>query len=249
MCVTASDLFSSKSIVILGSKPGALLPAVYASLVFAANNAVELAVPYREKYNSRIIGFVPSVELRRHEHIQQSFIKAQPDEIFLIGDDGNDPVGFVKNTLGLTAEKVSIIGPQERYQLLVGALGWRRGWVVMLGALWKRGAGYFFHNLFLSLLGKGSMEWLAQSTGLNAVFYGLKHFPNAEKIITAGIGLQGGEHFNKVGEFTNKTAKADRMTMQHWPFARRPTVYTTDDVMHTLGKVPKWEGDIFYFQK
>jgi len=235
----------ARTVVVLGSKPQAPLPAVAAPVVLTANNAVELGVPYREKYGSRIIAFVPAFELRRQEHIQQSFIKAKPDKIFLVGDDGTDPITFVKEALGLREADVSILSLQERNHLLQHALG-GQFWPLTWQSIWVRGIGYVVHAL-LDLLGKREMEWLAQSTGLNAVFYAMKHFPDAN-IITAGIGLQPGEHFSGIGTFTNKTAKADQLTMKYWPPEKRPQVYTTDDAMHELGKVPKWEGEVFYFK-
>lgn len=240
-----------RTIVVLGSKPNAALPDVAVSVVLSANNAVELAALYREKYQSRVIAFVPSVELKKHEHIQQSFIKSRPGEIILIGDDGNDPIAFVRDTLGLKDAKVSIITFQERNQLLHRTLGWRF-WLVMWKSLWARGIGYVFRHALPDIFGKREMEWLAQSTGLNAIFYGMEKFPQAQ-IIVAGIGPGagpegGGGHFNKVGEFMSKTAKADRLTINCWPFSKRPQVFTTDDAMHELGNMPKWQGDVFYFK-
>jgi len=89
---------SSEPVVILGSKPEADLPEIGAPFVLAANGAVEMGVKYREKYNSRIIGMVASIELKEREHVQQSLIKSQPDEIVVLGGDVEDPDSFIKNS-------------------------------------------------------------------------------------------------------------------------------------------------------
>ena len=84
-----------KTVVVLGSKPEAQFPEVEAPVVLAANGAVELAVEYRRRYGSRIVGLVPGVELLKHPHIQESFKKGTPDEIIVFGEGGVDIVAFI----------------------------------------------------------------------------------------------------------------------------------------------------------
>jgi hypothetical protein len=236
---------SKENIVVLGSKPQAPLPAVAAPRVLTANNAVELGALYRQKYGSRVIAFVPIIELRKHEHIRQSFIKARPDEVILIGGEEAD-VAYVKNEVGLHEAKVSLMSWCERNRTMARALGWRR-FLVHFEALRARGLRYVLTHTLLDLLGKRDMEWLAQSTGFNTIFYALKHFPGAE-VISAGMGLQGGGHFSGQGEFMSKTAKADQITIKHWPPHMRPNVFTTDDVMAELAPMQKWQGEVFYLK-
>lgn len=231
------------TLVVLGSKPNAPLPVVKTPFVFTANNAVELGALYRERYGSWVIGLVPTAELKRHEHIRQSFAKAQPDEVWLIGDDGTDLPGFVRNEVGLTNTQLTIIPFSIRNKLFFRTLG-LRAWLTVVETLLGRGVRFFVAEVIPDLLRKRNMEWIGHSTGLSAVFYALERDSHA-RVVTAGIGLQGGQHFSGIGTFSSKTAKADQLTIKHWPPAKRPRLYTTDDMMHTLGHVPKWEGETF----
>jgi hypothetical protein len=223
---------STESIIVLGSKPKASLPLVKVDTVITANGAVELALPYREKYGARIIAMVPGRELIKHDHIQQSFIKGQPDEIILLGEDSNEAISLIENILKLNDSKIIVFGPRKRLGLMKKILGWNR-FFVLFEQFKSRGIKTF----------SGSV-WPSCSTGLNAIFYALIKFPNA-KIVTGGIGLVSGEHFNRVGQFTPKTAKSDQIVVKHWPRNKRPEVCTTDEIMSEVGDFPKWGGETF----
>lgn len=237
---------NTETIVVLGSKPNAALPDVAAEVVLTANNAVELGAVYRQKYGSKVIAFVPTVELKKHKHIQDSFIKARPDRIILIGEQ-EGAASFVAEELGLSSTEVSVMSLAERNRTMARALGWRR-FLVHFEALRARGLVFVVRNAVPDLLGERNLEWLAQSTGINSLFYAMEKFPSTKEIISAGMGLQGGDHFSGQGEFMSKTAKADQITLRYWPSHKRPQVWTTDDVMAQLGPMQKWQGNVFYHQ-
>src|SRR3989344_3161474 len=236
----STDKQSQDPIAGLDSKPNAQLPAVAVPFVLTANNAVELGVLYRQKYGSKIIALVPAEELRNRAHIQESFVKSRPDEIVILSGKENDN-DFVRS-LGLTDATVTILGFRERNRLMIRALG-LRVLLVMIERLWFRGIKYIVFNAIPDVFGKREMQWLSGSVGLDAIFYAMQKFPRASAIVTAGVGLQAGGHFGGVGEFTSKTAKADRTTMKYWAYSRRRNVFTTDDLMHEIGKVLKWRGE------
>lgn len=226
-------MINKESVIILGSKPEATFPDIKVENVLAANGAVELALLYREKYGANIIVLVPSNELLKHKHIQESFVKGKPDEIVLLGEESEEATDLIKNVLNLNAE-IIIFNPNERLELMKKILGYRR-YILLVKRTILSGPRKLF---------SGSSLWPSCSTGLNAIFYAMVRFPEAEKYITAGIGLKSGGHFNKVGEFTDKTSQSDLITIKHWPYIKRKNVYTTDDVMSEIGGVPKWEGEI-----
>ena len=235
-----------ESIVVLGSKPDTCLPDVSPKVVFGANGAVESALPYREKYNSKIVGVVPSIELRKHGHIQDSIKKASPDKMIVFGNNAGI-ISFIHNDMGLPNTEVELISNKERQSRIVSMMGWRIipvsiNRISSRGLL--RGLKYLIRKVVPDILFSRDKDWISHSTGLDSVMYAMSAFPQAN-VITAGIGLQGGAHFNNQGEFMSKTAIADRRTMKYWPFEKRKNVYTTDDVMAEIGNVPKWEGKIF----
>jgi hypothetical protein len=233
----------SGPVVVLGSKPEALFPLVPAGAVLTANGAVELALGYRTRYNSRIIALVPGEELKRHPHIQESFKKGRPDEIVVLGDKAGDITAFIRHDLGLEAP-ITILGFHEANWTLAASLGAHRR-ALAWECLRAYGLRHALTTALPDFFGKRDMLWMSRSTGLNAILYAHERFPSAERIIAAGIGLQAGSHFNGVGQFTNKTAKADQMFVPHWPPELRPWLSTTDDAMSTLGQVAKWEGETF----
>ena len=134
-----ADKSVTRPIVVLGSKPSAALPMVAAPYVCTANNAVELGVLYRQKYGAKIIALVPAEELRNRSHIQDSFIKSQPDEIVVLSGVEADRA-FVQN-LGLRDSLITIYSFRERNQLMMRALGFRVA-LVILERLWFRGIRY-----------------------------------------------------------------------------------------------------------
>lgn len=226
-------------IIVLGSKPNPILPDVSVKFVFAANGSVEAALPYRKKYNARIIGLVPAIELRKHTHIQNSIKKACPDKLIVFGND-LDIVSFVHDDLGLNKTKIELVNNKQRRALMNRSIGWR----IILIALRRirvRGFKNFLRKILPDILLNREKDWLMHSTGMDSIMYAMQNFPDKD-VISAGIGLQQGSHFNGVGEFTSKTAMSDRDTVKHWLPSRRKHLYTTDDIMHSHGKVSLWRG-------
>jgi hypothetical protein len=238
------DIHEEESVIVLGSKPNAPLPLVAAPIVLAANNAVETALLYRKKFNSYIIGLVPLQELYNHEHICESFRKAKPDEVILMGGNTVEGESFVKETLGLQDALVTVLPLHTVNWTLASVLQSKR-WSLMFRYIWNRGFRHAVRYVIPDMLRKREMVWMHRSTGLSAIMYALQQFPNAKHHILAGIGLLPGDHFNHVGQFTPKTAKADQITMQYWPQRLRSNVYTTDEVMCEHGDVPAWDGATF----
>jgi len=245
--MNVEDDASAQSIIVIGSKPCAAFPMVKASVVLTANSAVERGLAYRKKYNSRIIAFVHGVGVQAGA-LRQSLVKSRPDEIVVMPAvlDSDNLVSIIKNDLGLTETIVSVISIRERNRLMADILGWRKI-LVMAHVSKSRGIKHIRYAL-PDLLGPRKMMWLVHSTGLSAILYGMRRFPNAREIIATGIGLEGGVNFDGVGEFKEKIAKADRMTIKHWPHKKRLSLFTTDDSMSRIGNVPKWKGELSYFE-
>lgn len=226
-------------IVVLGSKPGAKLPAVAAPYVLTANNAVELGAHYREQYGSKVIAFVPGEELLRHEHIRRSFEKAQPDEVVILGGGKERLESLIREEMRITAP-IRFLSFKECRGLARKALG-ARYFIVALRRLFARGASHFINDFIPDLFNRRDMRWLTDSTGFVAIFYALDRWQSAD-IIAAGIGLSAGGHFSGEGTYSEKTARADRLVISRWDRSRRNRLYTTDEALHNIANVPLWKG-------
>ena len=228
-------------IVILGSKPGAGLPAVAAPVVITANAAAEIALEYRKRYDSRIISLVNSGILKRVSSVQQALARAEPDEIVVLGEKLPDPRGFAETALGLRRTKIECLSFYDRYRLMamrVGALA------PILGLRLDRKS---LKHLIKDLPAARTMRWSFASAGLSAVSYAMQRFPDADRYVVAGIGLQGGAHFTGIGSMTAGRGAVDRRVMRKWKRRDRPNLYTTDEAMSRLGDVPLWQGEVFYY--
>ncbi len=231
-------------VVVLGSKPGTELPEIRASFVITANSAVELGLLYRERYGSKIIAMMNGRALGDTTYLQDSLKKSRPDKIILSGGDKDTLTSLIEHDLACSGVPVEMLSPRDSYQLMKDTLGWRIV-LVVLEHLRLRGVIYVARYVLRDLLGKRYMQWMSRSTGMNAIFYALKQFPQTE-VIAAGIGLKSGEHFTKKGNFTEKTAAGDRITMRHWLPDKRPRLFTTEPTLVRIGNVPKWNGSLFY---
>lgn len=236
-------------VVVLGSKVNAALPAVHARAVLTANSAAELGLLYKQRYGSYTIAVTSSRVVRDETYVQDAFKKSKPDEVVLLGSDLPDPASFIHDTLGLVDTKVTVVSPQERNELMTSQMGWRR-FLLMTHILVHRGIRHLVRYAIPDyFFGGRNRTWLNRTTGMNAVLYAMKHFPDTKEIITAGIDFNAGGHFNGLGKFLEKDALADRTIMRYWTPEYRKNVYTTDDVAHAYGNIPKWKGDVFYFKK
>lgn len=231
-----------KTVIVLGSKPGALMPAVAADVVIGANSAIELAVQYREKYNSRIVAMTPCNHFGDKEYIQNSVRASAPDEVVILGACIVEPEAFVKNTLGLSDAQVIVLPSNLVNWSFLSKVGSSR-YLIFLSRLLSRGVSHFFKTFLPDLLTKRDFDFLARSTCLNSIFYSLDRFKNIETIIIVGMGLQEGGHFNNLGNFTDKTAQSDRLVFKHWPSTKKAKLQTTDDKMAEIGLVKKWKGE------
>ena len=240
----SKDLFTGP-VVVIGAKPNAVFPALAAPVVITANAAVELGVHYRERFGSRLVAVASSGDLLKRPDMQEALRKSRPEDLVLLGDHIGAPEQFVKHTLELGDTVVTVISFCELQRLIKEALGWRVLFL-MVRCLWARGVKSFIKHDVPDLLTHRTYTWMSRSTGLNAILYALKRFPHAKEIVVAGVGLQAGGHSTGTLTFAEKTARVDRTTFSLWPRARRPRVYTTDEVMSKVGKVSLWEGETFH---
>lgn len=237
-----------QTVVVMGSKPNPAFPSTAADVVITAKSSVEQGLVYRRKYGSKIVALVPWPEIETHDYVRNALIKSCPEEVVVLGDDQEEAISFVKNTLGLQKTKVLTLTYNERNFGLLEQLGIRK-FFLMLNMLWIRGIKFVLNEAVYDILNKREMHWLSRSTGINGILYAMKRFPNAEKIIIVGVGLIGGGHFDGVGEFTDKSAKSDQIFMKYWPKEKKIRVSTTDENLHEIGGIPEWKGDVFYEEK
>jgi|GEM_PF-4966650 len=231
-------------IVILGSKGGAPLPVVPAATVISANAAAELGVIYREKYGSYLIAVLNGDNFRHNEHIKSAIKRSKPDAIIIMGGDQEDAT-LIKDELDLSSVPIECISRRQRHKLMKEILGRKSVWLAVrrLASLPLR---YVLVRVLGDILFYKKYAWMSRSTGLNAILFALERFPG-EEIVTAGIGLEAGDHFYGVDSFTEKTARVDRLTYDVWHPKGIP-LKTTDNSLHELGGIPLWDGEVFYYK-
>jgi hypothetical protein len=237
--MTSSDSKVSK-VVVVGSKPNSSFPEIGADVVVTAKSAVIQGLVYREKYGTKVISLVPWPELITRDYVGEALVKAQPEELVILGDNDAKSLNYIHKVLKLKNTKVKTISCKDRnYGLLIGV--GVKVLRLMLYTIWNKGLRFFYSGAFMDK----DMIWLHRSAGINAILYSLKRFPNAKEIVVVGIGLEPGDHFDGKGDFTKKSAKHDQVFMKFWPKKKRPRVYTTDNVLSEKGDVPKWDGSVF----
>lgn len=233
-----------KQIVVLGSKPKADLPFINARVVIAANGAVELGLKYRKKFGSYLIGLVPLQELYNHKHICDSFMKAQPDEIVVMGGNEKEAESFIHDTLNLRKSKIITLSFNKVNWEMVKLFGWSR-FMLAFDFMYKKGLRNFIRNVIPDLIFKREFIWMHRSTGLGSILYSLQRFPEVNQIVVGGIGLIAGGHFNEIGEFTSKTARADQITIKHWPEKLKKNISITDKIASEISGFKNWSGEVF----
>ncbi len=233
-----------QSVVVLGSKPSAVLPNKTVPVVLAANGAIELAVRYRVEFGSYLIGLVPLRELQLHQHICDSFMKAEPDEIVIMGGEPKESEQFVREHLKLQDVKVTTLSLHQVNWDLAKYLGFSR-FRIAFSFIFHRGLKYFITHLIPDLLKNRECVWMHRSTGLSSILYAVARFPNVTQIIIGGINFTAGGHFNGVGQFTSKTAFADRVTIAGWPEEKKNIILTTEEDAKAISGFKIWTGETF----
>lgn len=232
-------------VLVLGSKPNAQLPVISPEVVFASNNAIELATFYREKYGTRIISIVNGDIFDSQEMVDSimgSVQKSQPDEVIFFGPGKlSNHEQYIQKELGLKS-KVTIVSNKERFQLIFKALKGRSIFPILI-RLCTKSPIHVIKVCLPDLFGKQEALWMSRSSGLNSIFYCLNKFPQ-HKVVTAGIGLVAGAHFNNIGSYTEKTAKVDQLVMRFWPKKLRKNLYTTDREMYKNWNIELWDDDV-----
>ncbi|OGG50203.1 hypothetical protein A2704_02585 [Candidatus Kaiserbacteria bacterium RIFCSPHIGHO2_01_FULL_54_36b] len=233
-----------ETIVVVGSKPDALMPDIPATHVLSANAAIDRAIEYRARFGSKVIALVNSTEVYI-EHLRTALTRGRPDEIVFLGEAVEDPLGFVRGTLGLPDTKVSVVSFRARHYLFRRTLGWRAT-LAMLDYARFLPLRYVATNVLPDLVWKRTHTWMSRSSGLNAIFYALERFPNTS-VVAAGIGLSAGGHFyeSEGPIFTEKTARVDRYTVARWTPAKHARLETTDPTFAEVGRVAMWKGKTF----
>lgn len=232
-------------VIVIGSKPNAGFPSVRPQAVITAKSAVKQGLLYRKRFGSKIIALIPWPELETHDYVREALVESRPEEVIVLGDNNGESVDFVHNVLKLTSTKVSTYSYHERNYTLICGLGIKK-MSLIINMLRIRGVKFVIRKAIEDLFVGADMKWLSRSTGINGILYARKRFINAESIIVAGVGLIGGGHFDGVGEFTDKSAKSDRIFMKYWPKSARHNVYTTDETLSRVGNIPLWNGDVFF---
>lgn len=238
------------TVVVLGSKPDAPLPDIPAKIAIVANTAVMLGAEYKKRYGTYVIAMSPYRQLAGYEYVQDAYKANPPDEVVILAGSQSDAEQLIHDKMGLKQVPVSVLSEYERQWSLLRQFGWHR-FVLMVRIFFKvvtvRESLYCLYSFIRNPKDDRHLRWLVRSTGINAILYGLQRFPKQRDLIVAGVGLEGGGHFNGEGHFKQTSARLDNIFMRCVPKQIFNKLFTTDEVLSSRGGLKLWEGDTFQF--
>lgn len=169
----------------------------------------------------------------------------KPDELVILGECIRDSSKFAKEILNLEDSAVQSLKSRFVNWTLLKQIGFRC-YAILFYRIFQRGLVSFFNVFLTDFFGDRDFSLLARSTGVNGILYAMHRFENVDSILIAGIGLQAGGHFNSLGEFTDKTAQADRLVFTNWPQKNRNSLVTTDEMLSKNADIEMWSGGFLY---
>ena len=105
-----------KKILVIGSKPRAVMPILKFDVVITANAAAIRGLEYK-KQGSYLICVVGGGEFKK-KIVQENIKTAKPDEVIISRRGFPNPAYFIKNTLDLKKTKVVVLNYKERFSFM-----------------------------------------------------------------------------------------------------------------------------------
>lgn len=178
-----------KSIVVIGSKPNSYLPDISPIRVYTANSAALLAKKYSD---AELVCVVGGSEIRK-KNVCEAVLSSKAKKVIVRSK------GFrsVKKSI-CEHKEVEVLGWKNQYDFQSGFFKWFYIWLYEIKFKYKKDLSGILRCLSFYIRHKRPQ---GVSNGLYAVLKALDDNP-MEKIVVAGISLEGGEHFDKIGKMT-----------------------------------------------
>jgi hypothetical protein len=231
---------TNKNILVLGSKPGSMLPDISVNKIYTSNGSAERAVEFRKKYlNNELISLVGAREFSGNEDVSKRIINSNPQKILVRAGTIILPVELKKKTnlINLTNEEQlnfqSKFFKNKKISVFLGEMKYKKKFFDQIKHILKR----IKNNNVLGI-----------STGFYAILLAVEENPGA-KIIISGIGMKGGKHFYH-SERANKfpydpRARVDRFMMSQLSKKYKNRLCTLDSDFSEISGINQWDGNSF----
>ena len=229
---------SKKNILVLGSKPGSMLPNIKVEKIYTANGAAEKAQKYLDRFpNTPFTAVIGGREFEINEEVQKRVIKSHPD--ILLSRSGSikfEKYDFPKKTnYEFFSFKEALFFQSQFFKLNI------------LDILIKE---FYYEEKIsskiihvLRLIKNGKLGGV--STGFFSILHALKLYPESD-IIISGIGMSFGGHFyDKKGSRYNNRSKVDIALMKNLKKKFKNRLYTLDVDLNTNTKINLFKLETF----
>ena len=229
---------SKKNILVLGSKPGSMLPNIKVEKIYTANGAAEKAQKYLERFpNTPFTAVIGGREFEINEEVQKRVIKSHPD--ILLSRSGSikfEKYDFPKKTnYEFFSFKDAFFFQSQFFKLNILDI------LIKEFYYEEKISSKIIHVLRLIKNGKFG----GVSTGFFSILHALKLYPESD-IIISGIGMSFGGHFyDKKGSRYNNRSKVDIALMKNLKKKFKDRLYTLDVDLNTNTKINLFESETF----
>jgi len=221
-------------ILILGSKPRALIPKINFRYIYAANGAIEAADKFKKEnnLNSEIISVVTAPEFLRNNEVQKRVISASPKK--MISRFGKIEVKKYNLNRNLIYKNFSNF---EQLMLQSKFFKFNILDVLIKETHYEQSFLKKIKHIFLSIKNN---RFIGVSTGFFSVLYALSEHKDY-KIIISGIGMSAGGHYYNISSSRyNNRSKVDRKLVLNLKNQYKKNVTTTDNNLSQNGKIDLW---------
>jgi hypothetical protein len=229
---------SKKNILVLGSKPGSMLPNIKVEKIYTANGAAEKAQKYLERFpNTPFTAVIGGREFEINEEVQKRVIKSHPD--ILLSRSGSikfEKYDFPKKTnYEFFSFKEALFFQSQFFKLNILDI------LIKEFYYEEKISSKIIHVLRLIKDGKFG----GVSTGFFSILHALKLYPESD-IIISGIGMSFGGHFyDKKGSRYNNRSKVDIALMKNLKKKFKNRLYTLDVDLNTNTKINLFKLETF----
>jgi len=212
-------------VLVIGSKPVAILPDINPKIIYVANGAAERAIMYKKKFPLTKIISVTSHTGLGHEEVRSKIEKLKPNEIIFVNGRFDVENFFEKKWLrnvNLRFIEKKGLELQKKYFSNITLR------LADLGLVFGSGNILFgILRLLYALIIKRKNP-MGLTTGCLCILIALLENKNS-KILVTGIGLEGGRHFYKSkGAFPSYRGWADSYLLKRLPLYLKLRILTTD---------------------
>lgn len=212
-------------VLVLGSKPDAVLPDLWPRAIYTANGAAARALGYLERAPVPVtcVAARGAVALPRD---QAAIIAARPDRV-IIRRENREVEPILRQHL--PEARIVQLSEEEQWLLQRRIVGWR---LLIAELQYARPLKQKIRRLRAHFAQGGSS--LGASTGLFAALLAADEHPKAE-IVMAGIGVEPGGHFyGNQGKAHGDRSRVDAWLLPRLPTSLRTRLTSTDQALSSL---------------